>query len=195
MCKPKEPHIKELEDSWTEWFQHLSSASSNLTLEHNYFDLEVVNVVAPQLQNLTIKFFHAKYVVSAPALSSLHYKGSSAMDLSTKGFPSLEKANICVCFPDYQDAHKIFHLLQQLHNVHILTLNLEVVEILSSSVELVLPQPSPFVNLKRLSIYPLKQYWPEKAPHKVAMSSQLKSYLLDGSPKCTYTIVLREVNM
>ncbi|XP_076913998.1 F-box protein At1g60400-like [Bidens hawaiensis] len=165
---------------------------SNLTLENNNLDMKVVNVVAPQLQNLTIKFFYAKFVVSAPALASLHYSGTHALRLSTKGFPSLEKADICVYFPNDPDAHKIFHLLQQLHNVHILTLNLEVVEILSSSVELVLPQSSPFVNLKRLSIYPFKQYWPEKAPHKVAMSSQLKSYLLDGSPKCAYTIVLRE---
>ncbi|KAK1438351.1 hypothetical protein QVD17_04159 [Tagetes erecta] len=77
----------------------------------------------------------------------------------------------------------------QLHNVHFLTLNLEIVELLSSFVIL---QPSPFVNLKRLKIYPEKKCWSEQAPKKVAMSTELKSYLLDSSPKCIFTMVLRE---
>ncbi|KAK1438306.1 hypothetical protein QVD17_04113 [Tagetes erecta] len=71
-------------------------------------------------------------------------------------------------------------------------LNLELIEVLSSSlassVDLILPQ-SPFVNLKYLKIYPEEIH---QASKKVAMSTKLKSYLLDGSSGSTFTMVFRE---
>ncbi|XP_076911976.1 uncharacterized protein LOC143570123 isoform X3 [Bidens hawaiensis] len=163
---------------------------SNLKLEHGC--VKVVNVVAPQLENLYIRSCNAEFVISAPDLASLLYKGSCPLLRSTDGFCSLEKADICVSYPKDADAHQIVNLLLQLHNVHFLTLNLEIVELLSSSRELVLHQPSPFVNLKRLYIYPHRKYLLEQSPEKVAMCTELQSYLLDGSPLCTFTMVLRE---
>ncbi|XP_076937111.1 putative F-box/FBD/LRR-repeat protein At3g49030 [Bidens hawaiensis] len=166
---------------------------SNLTLEHGrWYSVKVVNVVAPQLENLTIKSSDAEHAISAPNLASLCFKGSCPLPRSTNGFCSLEKADICVSYLKDADTHQIVNLLHQLYNVRFLTLNLEIVELLSSSVELVLHQASPFVNLKRLNIYPLEGYWSEQSPKKVAMSPELKSYLLDGSPGCTFTMVLRE---
>ncbi|XP_076897280.1 FBD-associated F-box protein At5g60610-like [Bidens hawaiensis] len=160
---------------------------SNLTLEHDR-DVKMVNVVAPQLENLTIRFCKAEHVISAPNLASLFYKGDYPLHLSTDGFHSLERADICVSDPEVADAHQIVYLLQQLYNVHFLTLNLEIVELLNSSSELVLHQPSPFMNLKRLNMYLLEQ-----ASKEVAMSTELiKNYLLGSSPKNNFTMVLCE---
>ncbi|XP_076911979.1 F-box/FBD/LRR-repeat protein At5g56420-like [Bidens hawaiensis] len=167
---------------------------SNLTLGNDHDSVKVVKVVAPHLGNLTIEFCHAEHVIFAPHLASLLYGGSRPLLLSTDGFCSLEKADICVSYPRDADAHQIVNLLLQLYNVHFLTLNLEIVELLSSSVGLELHQPSPFVNLKRLHIYPLERYcWWERSPKKVAMHTELKTYLLDGSPGCTFTMVLFEI--
>ncbi|KAK1438303.1 hypothetical protein QVD17_04110 [Tagetes erecta] len=88
-------------------------------------------------------------------------------------------------------AHHIVSLFQKLHNVKFLELSLEIVEFLSSNQDLILHQPSPFVNLKSLKIYP-ETVWYYNAPKKVAMSTELKSYLLDSSPRATFTMVLRE---
>ncbi|KAK1438300.1 hypothetical protein QVD17_04107 [Tagetes erecta] len=83
-------------------------------------------------------------------------------------------------------------VIELLHSVKFLKLNLETVEILSSSVDVILHQPSPFVNLKSLKIYPNREYMYNQEPKKVAMSTELKSYLLDSSPRATFTMVLRE---
>ncbi|XP_076888853.1 putative F-box/FBD/LRR-repeat protein At4g03220 [Bidens hawaiensis] len=163
---------------------------SNLTLENGRDSVKVIKVVAPHLENLTMKFCQAEHVISAPHLVSLFYSGSHPMHLSIDGLHSLEKADICVSYPN--NADQMVCLLQQLYNVRFLTLNLEIVELLSSSGELVLHQPSPFVNLKRLNIYPNRKHLLEHEPKKVAMSTELKSYLLDGSPGCTFTMILRE---
>ncbi|KAK9052861.1 hypothetical protein SSX86_029491 [Deinandra increscens subsp. villosa] len=184
---------------------------SNLTLENSFTNTKVVNVAAPQLENLTIKACCPKLVVSAPDLASLVYKGSRPLNLSTDGFRSLKKADICAS-PYYQDAYRlrdlyahhsrqqryiegkqVVFLLEKLHNVHFLTLNLEIVELLSSFAELLkLHRPSPFVNLKTLKIYPSNEYWSTHQKPFITMSAELKSYLLDGSPKSTFTMVLRE---
>ncbi|XP_076911975.1 uncharacterized protein LOC143570123 isoform X2 [Bidens hawaiensis] len=163
---------------------------SNLKLEHGWYGVKVVNVVAPRLENLTINGCSAEYVISAPHLASLLFKGSHPLPRPIDGFHSLEKADICVPCIFNADAHKIVCLLQQLHNVQLLALNMEIVELLSSSVQLLLHQPSPFVNLKSLKIYPGGMYMWGQAPK--ALSSELKSYLLDGSPGSTFTIVLPE---
>ncbi|GKB35046.1 F-box domain containing protein [Tanacetum coccineum] len=73
-----------------------------------------------------------------------------------------------------------------------LTLNLEILEHLSSSVEIVSHQPSPFANLKSLEIYPsLVEKW-QLSPKMVNVSTEVKNYLLDGSPGATFTMVSRE---
>jgi hypothetical protein len=70
----------------------------NLTVEDVQGSFNVVNVVAPQLKNLTIDNGLKKYqyLISAPGLVSLLYKGHHCLDLSTDGIHLLEKADLCV---------------------------------------------------------------------------------------------------
>ncbi|KAK1438301.1 hypothetical protein QVD17_04108 [Tagetes erecta] len=84
-------------------------------------------------------------------------------------------------------------MLEQLHNVKFLTLSLEIVEVLSSAIELILPQPSPFVNLKSLKIYPdIVHLWEHEPKRVTIMPANLRSYLLDSSSQSTFTKFLRE---
>ncbi|KAM0028807.1 putative F-box domain, leucine-rich repeat domain superfamily, F-box-like domain superfamily [Helianthus debilis subsp. tardiflorus] len=152
---------------------------SNLTLEAGR---ESVNVVTPQLKSLTIRNWPAMHLISAPDLASLHYEGDHhPLQLSAK-LLHLESVDMCIYHPfdDKANAQKIVCLLQQLHSF------------LCSSVELILDQPSPFVNLKGLKIYPEFYYWEEHTQPKVTMCTEVKSYLLDGSPGATFTMVTHE---
>ncbi|PWA74207.1 F-box domain, Leucine-rich repeat domain, L domain-like protein [Artemisia annua] len=165
---------------------------SNLTLEDVQGSLNVVNVISPQLKSLTINDWFEKYqfLISAPNLVSLLYKGYHSLDLYTDGFHLLEKVDLCVT-GGIASAHKIVCLFQHLQSVKYLTLNLEILELLSSSAELMLNQPSPFTNLKSLHIYPIKEVW--ELQNKVKISTEVKNYLLDNSPSATFTEVSREV--
>ncbi|KAJ0466582.1 putative F-box domain, leucine-rich repeat domain superfamily, F-box-like domain superfamily [Helianthus annuus] len=166
---------------------------TELTLETEYGSVEVFNIVAPQLKNLTIRSFISEsheYLISAPHLVFLDYKGWSCLQLSTNAFLSLEKAHICISYSTY--AHQVLRLLQQIRNVKFLTLNLEVVELLSSFVELLAHLPSPFANLKSLKIHPERERLKVREHKRVEMSAEVRSYLLDGSPGATFTMVSRE---
>ncbi|GKC15667.1 hypothetical protein Tco_1012449 [Tanacetum coccineum] len=65
-------------------------------------------------------------------------------------------------------------------------------EHLSSSVEIISHQHSPFANSKSIKIYPLLvDKW--QLPREIVnMSTEVKNYLLDGSPGATFTMVSRE---
>ncbi|KAJ0702193.1 putative F-box domain, leucine-rich repeat domain superfamily, F-box-like domain superfamily [Helianthus annuus] len=164
---------------------------SNLTIEIACGSVEVFNIVAPQLKNLTIRsYFDEQYSLSAPDLVFLFYQGGYCLQLSTDDYLSLEKADICV--PRPKDAHQVLRMLQRLHNVKFLTLNVEIVELLSSSVELITNQPSPFANLKSLKIQPDIDFSDLGEHERADMSAKVRSYLLDGSPDATFTTVSRE---
>nr|XP_043622290.1 uncharacterized protein LOC122593900 isoform X2 [Erigeron canadensis] len=148
-------------------------------------------------------FSHYSVIRSLGAVSSsLHNlgemgkRGDYPLHLNpTDGFPCLKEADICVYYPKETHSHQMVGLLQQLHNVKFLTLNLEFIELLSSSVELISQQPSLFVNLKRLTIYPHKvfEYDMRGLPKgKVNLSTELKQYLLDSSPGATITMISPE---
>ncbi|GJS37445.1 hypothetical protein Tco_0535827 [Tanacetum coccineum] len=64
---------------------------------------------------------------------------------------------------------------------------MEILEHVSSSVEIISHQPSPFANLKSLKIYP-KEWWLPK----ITMFIEVKNYLLDGSLGATFTMVSRK---
>lgn len=168
---------------------------SDLILKYVNGSLNGVNVVAPQLKNLTIRHSLHKdlqYRISTPDLSSLRYNGYHPLRLFTKGFSYLEKVYVGAYGEDVADAHRMLRLLQQLQSVKFLTLSLEIVEVLSSSVELISGQPSPFTNLKMLKIHPEKVDLKEQAQKKVNMSMEVKNYLLDGSPSATFILVSHE---
>ncbi|XP_076940738.1 F-box/LRR-repeat protein At3g26922-like [Bidens hawaiensis] len=79
------------------------------------------------------------------------FKGDYPLRFSKYSLHSLEKLDLCIMYPREVDGSKVFGLLQHLHGVKYLTLNLELIELLSSSMkELISRPPSPFANLKSL---------------------------------------------
>ncbi|KAM0059693.1 putative F-box domain, leucine-rich repeat domain superfamily, F-box-like domain superfamily [Helianthus debilis subsp. tardiflorus] len=163
---------------------------SSLTLEDGS---EHVNVVTPQLKNLVIKYWRRMHLISAPNLSSMHYEHYFyILDISAD-LPHLEKVDIRILNLDVDLAnyHKMVPLLQRVHNVKFLTLNSEIIEFLSSSVELISNQPSPFANLKSVKIYPFSSEEDEPEPNGT-ISTEVKNYFLDSSPGATLTMVSHE---
>ncbi|GKA52468.1 F-box domain containing protein, partial [Tanacetum coccineum] len=143
------------------------SKLSNLSLKN--VSCKVVNVEAPQLKNLIMR-------------QDYYYN----VNFSADAVLSLEKVDLTISYP--HKAQTIVGLLQQFRSVKFLTLNLEIVECLSSSAELISHQPSPFANLKSLKIYPAL-----KTLHvKANVSTFVESYFLDSSQGVTLTMVLRE---
>ncbi|KAL7611446.1 hypothetical protein Lser_V15G12051 [Lactuca serriola] len=111
---------------------------SDLTLISTPPDMELqegVNVVAPQLKNLTIKWCRGEHLISAPGLTSLVIVGfhpCQSFTCTKPGFHSLEKVRLYFYDAGNADAHKIVSLLQQLHSVKLLTLNLQILQRLFS---------------------------------------------------------------
>ncbi|KAJ0914852.1 putative F-box domain, leucine-rich repeat domain superfamily, F-box-like domain superfamily [Helianthus annuus] len=160
---------------------------SNLTLENRNYRAFTINVVTPQLKNLTISKYFGGYQISAPELSSLIIRGHCPYTFSTDGFHSLEKAELCLHSPrslSSSDASTIIRLLQELHNVKLLSLSAEVIQLLNSSVELISRQPFLLANLKCVKIMVRHKHT------NVYMSFEaITNYLLYGSPKATLTKV------
>ncbi|CAH1415157.1 unnamed protein product [Lactuca virosa] len=65
-----------------------------------------------------------------------------------QGFPSLEKVDLYNCVLYSADAPNIVSLLQQLQSVKLMTLDLEILQIISSSMGLMSDKPFPFANFK-----------------------------------------------
>nr|XP_043608510.1 F-box/FBD/LRR-repeat protein At5g22660-like [Erigeron canadensis] len=164
---------------------------SDLKLENGTWQSKAVKVLAPQLKNLIIINCDGEHLISAPELTSLLYRSKRSLPVIPDKLPSLEKVDLCVSNPDKSDAAKIVDVFQQLNNVKFLTLSLEIIELLSSSVELISHQPSPFTGLTSLKIYP--EVVSEQAPKGENMSTEVKNYLLDSSPIATLTLISREV--
>jgi len=93
-----------------------------------------VNVVTPQLENLTIVRHFARFQVSAPALASLHFTGDCPWVFSTDdGFHSLKQ--VLFSFhslgnPGHTEyANVIISMLQQFHSVKHLSLSTEIIQV------------------------------------------------------------------
>ncbi|KAJ0578420.1 putative F-box domain, leucine-rich repeat domain superfamily, F-box-like domain superfamily [Helianthus annuus] len=125
-----------------------------------------------------------------PALTTLKLDYVAFYD--EKDLCSLEKVDLCIYSSLMWSGPRIACLLQQLHNVKFLTFNLELVKPLSSYMEQISLQPSPFSNLKKLKIYPLYVPRDNEAYEKVTMSTKVLNYLLDGSPSATLTMISYE---
>ncbi|KAL7609871.1 hypothetical protein Lser_V15G12072 [Lactuca serriola] len=140
---------------------------------------EVVNVVAPQLKNLTIIRCEGKHLISAPELTSLVIEGFQPWQVSTpSGFHSLEKVDLFMYDPHKADAHRIDYLLQQLNSVKFLILNLGILKSLSSSMKLVPHKACAFANTKilKFTIKPVvKVYLEVQAQEKVTTCTEIKN--------------------
>nr|GEV96773.1 hypothetical protein [Tanacetum cinerariifolium] len=168
------------------------SGLSYLKIEDGVSDVKFVSVVAPQLNYLSISGISRDILISAPNLAYLFLESHECLNVLSDNFRSLEKVDICISCPSKEDPHRIVGLLQRLHGVKYLTLNIEILEHLSSYVGLFAHQPSLFANLKNLIIYRERLYKDNMANEKADMSTELKNYLLHSSPGATLTIVSRE---
>ncbi|PWA47220.1 F-box domain, Leucine-rich repeat domain, L domain-like protein [Artemisia annua] len=183
-----------------------SSRLLNLTLTEVAWHVDFVHVNTPQLKNLIFVDKPPRYMqdyygsrisgspveltISARDLTYLLLKGSYLfVKLSVDG--SLEKVDLRISSPPKTDVYKICDLFHCLHSVKSLALSLEIFELLSSSVEVISHQRSPFASLKSLKIYPT-QLDHKDATMNVKLSTEVKNYLLDGSPNATVTMVSRE---
>ncbi|GJU07049.1 F-box domain containing protein [Tanacetum coccineum] len=165
---------------------------SSLTLENGHWALCNVNIVTPQLENLCMMDCWGKQLIYAPKLASLVIKDDKPLEFTADDLCSLEKVNLCI-YPDKKDPYKIAAMLQRLHNVKFLKLNMELIEFLSSSMKPFSLQSSPFANLKSLKIYPGHIPSDEQAQIEFDMSTEVKNYFLAGSPSATLTVVSRRV--
>ncbi|XP_071705199.1 putative F-box/FBD/LRR-repeat protein At4g13965 [Rutidosis leptorrhynchoides] len=166
------------------------SQLSNLTLFGGRWN-SVVNVVAPLLKHLTVVDCQWDLTISAPELSSLVFKSPYYRKFSADGLFSLEKVNFYIDNPNW-DVSKIIDVLQQFGNAKYLTLGLEIIEALALNVQLLSHLPSPFSKLTSLEIYPYNVYLEEEGQKKINMPTEVKNYMLDGSPSATVTICSRE---
>ncbi|KAD3641574.1 hypothetical protein E3N88_30798 [Mikania micrantha] len=172
-------------------FSIYHSQLSCLTLQNGDWGSGLVDVVAPQLKNLTV--VNCDWVhLSAPNLASFIFRSVCSLEFSSDSLPLLAEVDLCINNPHKTDAHVIVSLLQKFYSVKSLTLNLETVEVLCSSVELITSQPSPFANLRSLKIYPANIQSKGLSQKKVVVFEEVKKFLLDGSPSASSTWVTRE---
>ncbi|KAJ0734808.1 putative F-box domain-containing protein [Helianthus annuus] len=132
------------------------------------------------------------HLISSPNLTSLQYEDYLFPLEVSADLPHLEKVDICIHHCNVgADAHEIVCMLQKLHSVKFLTLNLEIIKILCSYVELISHQPSPFANLKCLEIYP--KIHPDSEQTQPKVTTEVKNYFVDGSPGATFTMFSHEL--
>nr|KAJ0218266.1 hypothetical protein LSAT_V11C300127190 [Lactuca sativa] len=132
----------------------LVSTPPNMELE------EVVTMVTPQLQNLTIKWCEGKHLISAPGLISLVIEGFHPWQVSTPlRFHSLEKVDLFMYDPHKADAHSIVCLPQQLQSVKFLTLNLGILMRLFSQWKVYLDFLHPSIVLCCVCLYVCIHTW------------------------------------
>ncbi|CAH1415156.1 unnamed protein product [Lactuca virosa] len=159
----------------------------NIRVSDNYTQV-------PQLEESQLKKLQRKHLISAPSLTSLVIKGHDPLQLIAtqgQGFPSLEKVDLRLSFLRSEHAPKMVSLLQQLHTVKLLTLDLNILKILSSSAGLIMSnQPCPFANFKIVKFLKSdsgRVYLEVEANEKATTS------LLDTSDQCSiFRMVSRE---
>ncbi|CAH1414921.1 unnamed protein product [Lactuca virosa] len=111
-----------------EVFDIVATRLSNLILIHGRY-VKVMNMIAPQLENLTITDTSLEYLNAPSGVPSLCYKGDPPLQLSKDRFHSLNQVIICLgCYPHFGDARKIINILQELRSASYLTLNVEIIE-------------------------------------------------------------------
>ena len=194
-------------------FTIINSQLRSLTLKKVEWKVDFVYVDTPQLKNLIfvdtrevfysgrrrISEFSGELTISARDLTYLRIKGTNFPKLSLDGCPSLEKVDLCISSPQKTNVHRISDVFQRLHSVKSLALSLEIVELLSTSEEVISHQPSPFPSLKSLKIYPLQE---QEAPDEdedeeqeemeIKLSAEVTNYLLGSSSNATFTMVSHE---
>ncbi|KAJ9536206.1 hypothetical protein OSB04_un000615 [Centaurea solstitialis] len=173
-------------------------------------DLDIFNVCAPQLCNLTVtypKAYPKVFNVVAPQLKNLIVSSwaSCSLQLSKESLDSLEKVKLSMSFYGYRKQRNILELLdlfQKLRSAKSLILNMDIIELLflmylylfvyactrrcSSCPDQLALEPCPFNNLKFLKIH--------KQEHLMAtIPTHVRNYFLESSPGATFIMDLPQV--
>ncbi|XP_071695681.1 F-box/FBD/LRR-repeat protein At5g22660-like [Rutidosis leptorrhynchoides] len=151
----------------------------------------VFNVIAPQLENLIICNCYIKDLNIPSGISSFCYDGCSSPRWIKDRFHYVNKVAVSLSIyrpkkPYKQEyARGIINMLQQLRSAKFLTLNLDIVECISSFPELLSGQPSSFSNLIRLNIDS-----GSRDTCKLKMSTEARNFFLENSPNATFIMKL-----
>ncbi|XP_023756702.1 putative F-box/FBD/LRR-repeat protein At4g03220 [Lactuca sativa] len=165
-----------------EVFDIITPRLSSLRLAHGSSCSAVINLIAPQLEKLTVICCSFKYLNAPPGLSSFDYWGDFPLKFCKDRFYSLNKVSVCFnCFGlpyKEKDAIKTINLLQELHSAKYLTLNVDIVKCISSFPDLLLHHASPFSNLISLTI----DYRLNRDEYGEEISTEARNFLLENSP-------------
>ncbi|XP_071695684.1 putative F-box/FBD/LRR-repeat protein At4g03220 [Rutidosis leptorrhynchoides] len=157
---------------------------ANLTLV-NYRGYNVIKVIAHQLENLTIIECSINDLKIPSGLSSFCYKGYYPPHWFRNSYFSVNKVSVSLRLygsKRHEDAFRIINMLQDLcSSVRFLTLNLDIVECISSFPELLSAQPSPFRNLISLNINS-----GSRDTCKFEMSTEARNFFFEYSPNATF---------
>ncbi|GKD18575.1 F-box domain, cyclin-like protein, partial [Tanacetum coccineum] len=170
-----------------EAFEIIAPRLSNLALKDGKY-LNVVNVVAPNLENLTIDWCLIKSLNAPHGITCLFYTGDDPPQWFKDGFHSLKTVTLTVYFHcsmgrPYieEDTRRTINMLQAFHSTKFLTLNTDILECISLFPDLL--SDHPFENLNCLDIKPSMR---EDAYTK--MSIEARNFFLENSPNATLII-------
>ncbi|PWA68871.1 F-box domain, cyclin-like protein [Artemisia annua] len=170
-----------------EIFEIKAPRLSNLVLKDGKF-LNVVNVVAPNLENLTIDCCFIKSLNAPHGIACLCYSGYDPPQWFKDGFHSLETVAINLYFRfsidrpyNEEDARSTINMLQAFHSTRFLTLNIDILECISLFPDLLSDHPSPFGNLNCLNIESSMRM----DDYKIKMSIEARNFFLENCPSAT----------
>nr|XP_043608571.1 putative F-box/LRR-repeat protein At5g02930 [Erigeron canadensis] len=150
--------------------------------------VDVVNVIAPQIKNLIVINCRIQGLNIAPSqISNFCFKNKHPLQLPKDCFHSLNKVTLSLNLSrsnmlyNEEESRATINMLQELHSARFLTVNLDIVECLSSFPDLVAQHPSPFINLICLNIDSSRE-----EAYKVKLSAEALNYLLKNSPNATF---------
>ncbi|XP_071715155.1 uncharacterized protein [Rutidosis leptorrhynchoides] len=144
----------------------------------SYGGYNVINDIAPQLENLTIIYCSIKELNIPSTLSSFCYKGCSRPYWFKNCFVNKVTLSLRIYGSKMQEhALEIIKMLRDFPSARFLTLNLDIVECICSFPELLSARPSPFKNLIRLNIDT-----GSRDSCKVKLSTEARNFFFENSP-------------
>ncbi|PWA38532.1 F-box domain, cyclin-like protein [Artemisia annua] len=169
-----------------EEFNIITPRLSNLKLIKGRL-LKAINLVAPQLESLTIIDCPISYLNLPPRISSLCYKSHNPPKWFKDSCHSVNKVTVSLSYHsalrpyNEEDFRETVNMLQELRSAKFLTLSFDIIECISAFPDLLAQHPSPFSNL--ISLY-IDSSW-GKNSYKVKMSTEATNFLLENSPNAT----------
>ncbi|GJY02953.1 F-box domain, cyclin-like protein [Tanacetum coccineum] len=184
--------VIERSEIWAKVFDIITPRLSKLMLVHIRHS-GVINVIAPQVENLTVISCSINNIKAPLRLSYLCYQGYHPKWFKNC-FHSLNEVSVSLPIyvknQPYKEtaARETISMLQELRSARCLTFNMDIVECISSFPDLLSHLPSPFSNLISLNII---SYMRDDA-YKVKLPTEARNFLLEDSPSATFIMDLPE---